>query len=128
MPPLDAALVAALVAEQFPAWRGRPVRPILPGGWDNRSFRLGDDLLVRLPSAERYVAQVGKEQRWLPYLAPRLPLPECDAAACNCRYVHYSDRRSGLDRRATYDWTRERELGVVNRRSGRGRRSTDAVA
>lgn len=75
MPPLDAALVAALVAEQFPVWRGRVVLPVLPGGWDNRTFRLGDDLLVRLPSAERYVAQVGKEQRWLPRLAPQLPFP-----------------------------------------------------
>jgi len=65
--------------------------------------------------------------RFLCAKAPRLPLPECTAAACNCRYVHYSDRRSGQDRRRTYDWTRERDLGVVNRRSSGGRRSTDAV-
>lgn len=65
--------------------------------------------------------------RFLSAKAPRLPVPECTAAVCNCRYVHYSDRRSGLDRRRTYDWTRERDLDVVNRRSGRGRRSTDAV-
>jgi aminoglycoside phosphotransferase (APT) family kinase protein len=45
------------------------------GGWDNRTFRLGEEMLVRLPSAERYVAQVAKEQFWLPRLAPRLPLP-----------------------------------------------------
>jgi len=55
-------------------------------------------------------------------------VPECTAATCSCRYVHFADRRSGQDRRATYDWTRERELGVVNRRSGGGRRATDAVA
>jgi aminoglycoside phosphotransferase (APT) family kinase protein len=30
---------------------------------------------VRLPSAEGYAAQVGKEHRWLPRLAPHLPLP-----------------------------------------------------
>jgi hypothetical protein len=66
--------------------------------------------------------------RFLCTKAPRLPVPECDAAVCNCRYVHYADRRSGTDRRAVYDWTRERELGVVNRRSGRGRRADDAVA
>jgi aminoglycoside phosphotransferase (APT) family kinase protein len=51
------------------------VEPIKPGGWDNATFRLGDDLLVRLPSADSYAAQVTKEQRWLPYLAARLPLP-----------------------------------------------------
>jgi len=71
--------------------------------------------------------QFGK-MRFLCAKAPRLPVPECDAGVCNCRYVHHADRRSGTDRRAVYDWTRERQLGVVNRRSGRGRRATDAVA
>lgn len=75
MPPIDAALAAALIALQFPHWADLPVRAIVPGGWDNRSFRLGDDLVIRLPSAERHVPQVMKEQRWLPLLAPQLPLP-----------------------------------------------------
>jgi aminoglycoside phosphotransferase (APT) family kinase protein len=44
-------------------------------GWDNVTFRLGDELTVRLPSAEGYREQVAKEQRWLPVLAPSLPLP-----------------------------------------------------
>jgi hypothetical protein len=65
--------------------------------------------------------------RFLCAKAPRLPLPECTASTCQCRYVHYSDRRSGQDRRRVYDWNRERDLDVVNRRSGGGRRSTDAV-
>lgn len=74
-PPIDADLVRRLVATQFPHWAHLPVRPIVPGGWDNRTFRLGNELSVRLPSAEGYVRQVDKEQRWLPELAPRLPLP-----------------------------------------------------
>ena len=45
------------------------------GGWDNRTFHLGDDMAVRLPSAEGYAPQVEKEHRWLPRLAPLLPLP-----------------------------------------------------
>ncbi|MFM2389701.1 MAG: hypothetical protein RLZZ437_1256, partial [Pseudomonadota bacterium] len=68
-PLITEELVQRLVAEQFPQWVDLPVRAILPGGWDNRTFRLGDGLLVRLPSAERYAAQVKKEQRWLPVLA-----------------------------------------------------------
>lgn len=68
-------LVRRLIAGQFPRWADLPVEPVTPGGWDNRTFRLGDDMTVRLPSAEGYVAQVEKEQRWLPELAPRLPLP-----------------------------------------------------
>jgi aminoglycoside phosphotransferase (APT) family kinase protein len=72
---IDATLVARLVASQFPRWAGLPVTAAEPNGWDNRTFRLGPDLSVRLPSAEAYAAQVRKEHRWLPVLAPHLPLP-----------------------------------------------------
>ena len=72
---IDAALVTRLVAAQFPQWAQLPVKPVLSGGWDNRTFHLGDDMSVRLPSAAPYALQVEKEQRWLPKLAPLLPLP-----------------------------------------------------
>jgi aminoglycoside phosphotransferase (APT) family kinase protein len=72
---IDVALVARLVASQFPQWADLPITPAKPNGWDNRTFRLGVDMSVRLPSAEAYSAQVEKEHRWLPVLAPRLPLP-----------------------------------------------------
>lgn len=72
---IDAALVRKLVATQFPRWAGLQVSPVPHGGWDNRSFRLGEYLVVRLPSAADYAAQVDKEQHWLPKLAPWLPLP-----------------------------------------------------
>jgi aminoglycoside phosphotransferase (APT) family kinase protein len=72
---ITSTLVEALVASQFPDWSGRSIRLVEPGGWDNRTFRLGDDLLARLPSHARYVAQVSKEQRWLPLLGPSLPRP-----------------------------------------------------
>jgi aminoglycoside phosphotransferase (APT) family kinase protein len=72
---IDAARVRRLISTQFPRWAGLPVEQVQPGGWDNRSFRLGEDLLVRLPSAAGYAEAVAKEQRWLPVLAPQLPLP-----------------------------------------------------
>jgi aminoglycoside phosphotransferase (APT) family kinase protein len=72
---IDRELVRRLVAVQFPQWADLPIRPIVPGGWDNRTFRLGDRMTVRLPSAEGYVPQVEKEQHWLPLLAGHLPLP-----------------------------------------------------
>jgi len=72
---IDAGLVEKLVAAQFPHWAGLPVRPVARGGWDNRTFHLGREMSVRLPSAGRYVAQVEKEHRFLPALGPRLPLP-----------------------------------------------------
>ena len=51
---------------------------VVPGGWDNRSFRLGDELLMRVPSAEGYVAAVAKEQRWLPVIGPSRTAEEED--------------------------------------------------
>ena len=72
---INAALVRRLVAAQFPEWADLPVNLVEPGGWDNRTFRLGASMTVRLPSAEAYAAQVPKEHRWLPVLAPLLPLP-----------------------------------------------------
>jgi aminoglycoside phosphotransferase (APT) family kinase protein len=68
------ALVERLVATQFPQWADLAIRPIEAGGWDNTTFHLGDAMTVRLPTAERYAPQVEKEHRWLPQLAPRLPL------------------------------------------------------
>ncbi|MEU8230950.1 aminoglycoside phosphotransferase family protein [Actinoplanes sp. NPDC048967] len=74
-PTITTDLVRALIAEQFPQWSDLPVTPVPRQGWDNRTFRLGDQLSVRLPSAEGYVPAVEKENRWLPELAGHLPLP-----------------------------------------------------
>jgi len=68
-------LVSRLVAEQFPHWGHLTVRPVELDGSDNRTFRLGGTMSVRLPSADAYTAQVEKEHRWLPRLGPHLPLP-----------------------------------------------------
>ncbi len=73
-PIIDVALVRQLIDGQFPQWAELKVRPVILSGWDNRTFRLGDDLLVRLPSGPEYADQVLKEHRWLPELAPCLPL------------------------------------------------------
>ncbi len=79
MPPakvdINVSLVGRLVAAQFPQWADLPITPVEFDGWDNRTFRLGEDMAVRLPSAEAYTGQVEKEHRWLPRLAPLLPLP-----------------------------------------------------
>jgi aminoglycoside phosphotransferase (APT) family kinase protein len=72
---IDAALVKRLIASQFPQWADLPVTPVEIDGWDNRTFHLGDDMTVRLPSDVGYALQVAKEHRWLPILAPQLPVP-----------------------------------------------------
>jgi aminoglycoside phosphotransferase (APT) family kinase protein len=72
---IDAALVRRLIAAQFPQWRDLPVRPVELDGWDNRTYRLGNDMTVRLPTHESYTPAVEKEHHWLPVLAPQLPVP-----------------------------------------------------
>lgn len=72
---IDSRLVRELIEAQFPQWSHLEVREVENGGWDNRSFRVGDGLVARFPSAQAYAAQIEKEQRWLPTLARDLPLP-----------------------------------------------------
>ncbi len=71
---IDAALVGRLLAAQFPQWADLPLRPIDSTGTDNAIFRLGEDMVVRLPRIHWAIAQVDREQRWLPRFAPLLPL------------------------------------------------------
>ncbi|GAA4604202.1 aminoglycoside phosphotransferase family protein [Actinoallomurus liliacearum] len=72
---IDAGLVRRLLAAQFPQWSDLPVRPVQVDGWDNRTYRLGDEMTVRLPTAAGYAPAIDKEHRWLPVLAPSLPVP-----------------------------------------------------
>jgi aminoglycoside phosphotransferase (APT) family kinase protein len=55
---IDVTLVNRLIAAQFPQWQNLPVRAVDNGGWDNRTFRLGENMLVRMPSAADYAVQV----------------------------------------------------------------------
>ena len=72
---VETDVVRRLVESQFPQWADLPVQPVAKGGWDNWTFHLGADMVVRLPSAAEYAEAVEKEHRWLPELARQLPLP-----------------------------------------------------
>lgn len=71
---VDLALVRRLLAAQFPHWAHLPIEPVKTSGVDNVTYRLGADMSVRLPRYPRWEGQVEREQRWLPWLAPHLPL------------------------------------------------------
>ena len=71
---IDATLVRALLREQHPDLAGLDLT-LLASGWDNTIFRLGDTLTVRLPHRRLAAPLIEHEQRWLPELAARLPLP-----------------------------------------------------
>ena len=72
--PTDVHLVRALITTQFPRWAGLPVSPVASSGTDNAMFRLGPSLVARLPRIPAAVDNVAREQRWLPHLAPHLPV------------------------------------------------------
>ncbi|MHB1433708.1 MAG: phosphotransferase, partial [Streptosporangiaceae bacterium] len=67
-------LLGRLLAEQHPDLADLPIT-VLANGWDNVIFRLGDDLLARLPRRAMAAALTAHELRWLPVLATGLPLP-----------------------------------------------------
>ena len=56
-------ILKQLIEEQFPQWKNLPVRPVAKSGHDNRTFHLGEEMTVRLPSGEAYAAQAAKEIR-----------------------------------------------------------------
>jgi aminoglycoside phosphotransferase (APT) family kinase protein len=72
---ISVGLVRRLVVGQFPQWSDLPIGPVDRQGNDNRTFRLGDHLAVRLPSQESYVAGISKEDMFLPLLAEHLAVP-----------------------------------------------------
>lgn len=71
---IDVGLVQRLLDSQHPDLAGLNLR-LFGSGWDNTTFRLGDDLAVRLPRRALGAQMIRKEQRWLVDLAPNLPLP-----------------------------------------------------
>lgn len=98
--PLDLALVCKAIHTQFPELNNCGVTPLLPGGWDNYTFRVGNSLIARIPSARRYVSKVDKEQNWLPLLAKELTLEipriykagkTCDAVPWPFTLFHWID-------------------------------------
>jgi aminoglycoside phosphotransferase (APT) family kinase protein len=71
---IDVSLVRRLLAGQFPQWAELPLERVPSAGTDNALYRLGDDMVVRLPRRQRTAETLAKERRWLPRLAPHLPV------------------------------------------------------
>ena len=70
----DVALVRRLLAAQFPRWADLAIEPVPSAGTDNALYRLGDALVVRLPRIHWAVGGIDSDVRWLPLLAPFLPV------------------------------------------------------
>ncbi|MEO6997103.1 MAG: aminoglycoside phosphotransferase family protein [Terracoccus sp.] len=72
---VDAALVARLVADQFPELAGLPVSRLRSTGTVNAIFRVGEHHYARMPLTPDWASDLERELTWLPTLAPHLPLP-----------------------------------------------------
>lgn len=71
---IDVPLVRRLLETQFPQWAGLPVVAVESAGWDNTIYRLGHELVVRLPRRRFGADHMENERQWLPVIAPNLPL------------------------------------------------------
>ena len=71
---IDDTLVRRLLRAQMPQWADLPLERVISSGTDNAMFRLGDDLVMRMPRVERAVPRLEAEHKWLPALAPHVPL------------------------------------------------------
>ncbi len=70
----DVALVRRLLVRQFPLWADLAIERVDSYGTDHDIYRLGEHLAARLPRIGWATEQAAKEARWLPVLAPHLPL------------------------------------------------------
>ncbi|MDP3561571.1 MAG: aminoglycoside phosphotransferase family protein [Legionellaceae bacterium] len=71
---IDVNLAKSLIPVQFPQWQHLAITPVKFSGWDNRTFHLGDEMTIRLPSDESYAPQILKEYQWLPKLSKEITL------------------------------------------------------
>ena len=92
--PIDIELVRTLVDRVMPDYADAPVRRLASSGSTNALFRLGHELLVRLPRQPGGSAAISKEATWLPILAPTLPVSVPEVVAVFDPDRHYSERWS----------------------------------
>lgn len=65
-------LAEKLILDQFPEFAHLNITEVEKQGHDNRTYRLGENMLIRMPTAESYALKVPKEQVLLPKIAPCL--------------------------------------------------------
>ena len=116
----DVALVSRLVAAQFSQWADLQIAPVRSAGTDNALYRLGDEMVVRLPRIHWAVGQVEKEQEWLPRLAPLLPLAIPEPLARGMPAEEYPWEWS------VYRWL-EGETAIVERITDLGQAAIDVA-
>ena len=117
-------LVVVCCLVGFAVWLLRPRKRVPPQGGrvNNQSVSPYRGVAIRPGKDGCASAKSLEEQRFLAQEAPRLPLPDCDASICQCRYSHFEDRREH-QRRSSYALARgPGGPGSVEHRTGSDRR------
>ncbi len=91
---IDLGLVRALVDRALPEYASLPISRLRASGSTNALFRLGDELLIRLPRQPGGSATIEKEARWLPHIAPLLPVSVPEVVAVGEPDLGYPERWS----------------------------------
>ncbi|MFG1603728.1 aminoglycoside phosphotransferase family protein [Actinoplanes sp. NPDC049265] len=108
---VDVELVRRLVGRAMPEHAAAPVRRLRSSGSTNSLFRLGDDLLVRLPRQPGGSAAISKEAKWLSAFAPRLPVSVPEVVAV------FGPDRDFPERWSVVRWIEGEHPGVVDQGS-----------
>lgn len=66
--PMNDAMIRALVTQHAPQWAALPLQRVDSPGTDNAMFRIGSDLVLRIPRRRSAVALLSKELDWLAHL------------------------------------------------------------
>ncbi|WP_150464762.1 phosphotransferase, partial [Francisella sp. XLW-1] len=69
---INVDLAYKIIKKQFPEYLHLDIKSVEKQGHDNRTYRIGNDMLIRMPTAESYALKVPKEQDLLPKLAKHL--------------------------------------------------------
>jgi aminoglycoside phosphotransferase (APT) family kinase protein len=91
---VDVDLVRTLLGDLRPEWAGLPVEQLAASGSDNALFRVGDDLLARVPRQPGGGSGIEKEARWLPYVGAALPVAVSQVVAVGRPGHGYPERWS----------------------------------
>lgn len=78
---ISESMVRSLVDQAFPQYTNRSLQQLRAPGSSNSLFRLGDDLLVRLPRQPGGSQAIAKEARWVRHISPAVPVPVPDVLA-----------------------------------------------
>ncbi len=113
--------VRRLLRAQFPGWAESPISRVSSWGTVNAMFRLGDELLVRLPFVAAGGHGIEREARWLPVLAALLPVPIPELVALGRPDEHYPVSWSILR------WLEGREVSMGVEVPGLGERLAEFV-